>query len=504
MPHRFTETFIKGLQPPAKGARWEWDSELTGFLLRIFAPTKIHPKGTRTFYLSYWLKSEKRYRIGSWPDWSVTAARAEAKAIRQRVDRGEDPATVRRELRDAPTMQDLWERYRTEHLPRKAPKSQRDDTKMVERHILPSLGHDRRVAEVHHADIAALHRAITGSGRPVLANRVVSCARKMFSLALKPMYLHGAGEARAWRDPVLGNPCQGIEPNPEDGRERFLSAAELTAVSDALADLADPAKGRTRGTTIHTRAPAANCIRLIMLTGCRPAEARRATWVQFDLPGFWIKPSSHTKQRKVHRAPLNLAAQELIERLRKLSPSDHKPADFVFPGPRNTSGGSTPLPRPESCWETVRRAATVMLWEGSSDPKVAKLVADLARRLGRRPTVRECEIAAASPAYIESKVTLPVGVLDARLYDLRHSFASIGAADGLSLLVIGKLLGHSRAPTTARYAHLADDPLREATERIGRTITGGVTGGATRDTASARGVAGSKPRDGAERTDETA
>src|SRR6516165_11710425 len=97
MPYRFTETFIKGLQLPAKGARWEWDNELTGFLIRIFAPTKAHPEGARTFYLSYWLKGEHRYRIGSWPDWSVTAARDEAKAIRKRVDRGEDPVTVRRE-----------------------------------------------------------------------------------------------------------------------------------------------------------------------------------------------------------------------------------------------------------------------------------------------------------------------------------------------------------------------------------------------------------------------
>jgi integrase len=453
---RFTEAFVKGLQPPAKGARWEWDSELTGFLLRIFAPTKMYPKGTRTFYLSYWFRGgERRYRIGSWPDWSVTAARDEAKAIRQRVDRGEDPTTVRRELRDAPTMQDLWERYKAEHLPRKAPKSQHDDTKMAERHILPHLGSDRRVAEVHHADIAALHRAITESGRPVLANRVVSCARRMFSLALKPM----SGEARAWRDPALGNPCRGIEHNPEDGRERFLSTTELAAVGDALT---------VYGTTRPVHQSAANCIRLIMLTGCRPAEARRATWAQFDLPGFWIKPSSHTKQRKVHRAPLNLAAQELIESLRKEAiETGSKPADFVFPGPRNTSGGSTPLPRPESCWETVRRAASVMLWEGSSDPKVAKLVAGLTHKLGRRPTARECKITAE-----QSKVTLPAGVLDARLYDLRHSFASIGAADGLSLIVIGKLLGHSRAPTTARYAHLADDPLREATERIGRTIAG--------------------------------
>ena len=108
------------------------------------------------------------------------------------------------------------------------------------------------------------------------------------------------------------------------------------------------------------------------------------------------------------------------------------------------------------------------LWEGSANPKVAKLVADLACRLGRRPTLFECQAVAE-----QREVTLPVGVLDARLYDLRHSFASIGAAGGLSLPIIGKLLGHTRTPTTARYAHLADDPLREATERIGKVITGG-------------------------------
>jgi site-specific recombinase XerD len=60
--------------------------------------------------------------------------------------------------------------------------------------------------------------------------------------------------------------------------------------------------------------------------------------------------------------------------------------------------------------------------------------------------------------------------LDARLYDLRHSFASIGAGGGLSLPIIGRLLGHTQARTTQRYAHLADDPLREAAERITSVI----------------------------------
>ena len=58
-----------------------------------------------------------------------------------------------------------------------------------------------------------------------------------------------------------------------------------------------------------------------------------------------------------------------------------------------------------------------------------------------------------------------------RIHDLRHTFASILASAGLSLPIIGELLGHTQAATTARYTHLFDDPLREATERVGAAIT---------------------------------
>jgi site-specific recombinase XerD len=61
---------------------------------------------------------------------------------------------------------------------------------------------------------------------------------------------------------------------------------------------------------------------------------------------------------------------------------------------------------------------------------------------------------------------------DTRVYDLRHTFASVGAGGGLSLPIIGRLLGHTQPRTTQRYAHLADDPLREAAEKITTVITG--------------------------------
>jgi integrase len=65
---------------------------------------------------------------------------------------------------------------------------------------------------------------------------------------------------------------------------------------------------------------------------------------------------------------------------------------------------------------------------------------------------------------------------DLRIHDLRHSFASIGVGANLGLPIIGKLLGHSQASTTQRYAHLSDDPLRRASEMIGRAIAAGLSG----------------------------
>lgn len=59
---------------------------------------------------------------------------------------------------------------------------------------------------------------------------------------------------------------------------------------------------------------------------------------------------------------------------------------------------------------------------------------------------------------------------DVRVHDLRHSFASVAAAQGASLPIIGALLGHSQPSTTARYAHLYADPLQAATAAVGQRI----------------------------------
>ena len=68
------------------------------------------------------------------------------------------------------------------------------------------------------------------------------------------------------------------------------------------------------------------------------------------------------------------------------------------------------------------------------------------------------------------------GLERVRLHDLRHTYASFGAGSGLGLPIIGKLLGHTQASTTQRYAHLDNDPLRRASEVIGDRIAAALGG----------------------------
>ena len=438
MPIKLDERTVKDTPAPATGTITLWDDKETGFGLRIFAPTSRHPEGARSFFVNYRNNGvERRLTIGAFPRWSALAARNEAKALRKRIDKGEDPALARREAREAPTVADLAERYKVEHLPHKAKQSQANDWAMIASEILPILG-GRAVAGVHYGDIKKLHEAITARGVPVRANRVLAVVSKMFAVSLLPM----AGEDDAWRDQAQGNPAKGVRRNQEQGKERFFSAAEIAALTDAI---------EAYGTT-----SASNCLRLMMLTGCRPGEAMRATWAEFADPGFWDKPSAHTKQRKRHRVPLSPAATEFIEQIRAKKPEG---ADFVFPGQKK----GTALRQIRTAWEAITDKASVALWAASPDEKVARLVEDL----GAAASIETCRAEAA-----RRKITLPVALTDARAYDLRHTFASIGAGGGLSLQIIGRLLGHTQSRTTQRYAHLADDPLREAAARIGGVIAG--------------------------------
>ena len=68
------------------------------------------------------------------------------------------------------------------------------------------------------------------------------------------------------------------------------------------------------------------------------------------------------------------------------------------------------------------------------------------------------------------RVRARAGLKDARIHDLRHTFASTAVASGQGLPMIGKLLGHTQVQTTARYAHLAADPIKLAVNSVSNQL----------------------------------
>ncbi len=424
MPKRATDRLIdklvQTLPLPDKGATITYDAEVPGFGIRVTA------NGARSFVLNYMTAGrERRMTIGQFPTWSSTAAREEARTLRRKVDSGIDPMAERKAQdaaamaeRSAPTMEELFARYDAEHLPRKSPRAAADDRSIWRKIVLPQLG-AMKVAEVTWNDVNALHADVSKT-RLVRANRMVEVVRKAFNLAIR----------WGWRS---DNPASGISRNQEEKRARYLSAAEVIRLSEALA--------------VHPEKNSANAIKLLMLTGARRGEVLGALWDMFDLEaGVWVKPSAHTKQRKEHRVPLSAPAVQLLSKIwaaaqAKASAGKTPLNPYVFPG-----HDGKPITDIKRTWLSVCCKAG--------------LAQQVEQRIRDGKAVRT-----------HKGEPLMVWKATARIHDLRHTYASILASDGMSLPIIGALLGHTQPQTTARYAHLMDDPLRAATERVGAFVT---------------------------------
>src|SRR5262245_63173055 len=134
MPQRLTDTPVQRLVPPA---RIVWDTAVRGFGCRV------SDGGTKSFVVDYRRRADgrqRRYTIGSYPDWSTSAAREQAKRVKRDVDLGADPVGQQAAERAAPTVAELAARFDEEHIAKLAPHTVRDYRAILRNEIVPVLG----------------------------------------------------------------------------------------------------------------------------------------------------------------------------------------------------------------------------------------------------------------------------------------------------------------------------------------------------------------------------
>jgi integrase len=375
------------------------------------------PSGRKIYLIQYRQgKRSRRVHIGEHGRLTPEEARIQAKKLLGAVAAGADPISERCKERSVPLFREMAEIYMAAHI--KAKRKARTFASyatLLRLHILPVIG-SVPITELRRGHISQMHASAL---HPGAANRALTVVSAIFNWT--------AAERDDLELPP--NPAKGIKRNPEQGCERFLTTEELARLGDALRE------GETIGLpyNVDEAKPKANhapkldkrrvkldpfavaAIRLLILTGARLREILDAQWQHVDCErGILFLQDSKTGRKPVY---LSAPAMQVLASLPRIAGNPH-----IIAGER----------------------------EGASR-------ADL-----KKPWAAVCKFA---------------GLDGVRLHDLRHSFASIGAGASMGLPVIGKLLGHSQAATTHRYAHLDADPLRRAVETIGATISAAMDGG---------------------------
>lgn len=413
---RLTKRYLDSL-PLKEKEYFIWDDQIKGFGVRVY------PNGGKRYVAqTFRLGKTTRVQIGKHGTLPFEEAKRRARKIIADIDDGINPNEDKKNERRSPTIQHLAERFLDEYVPSHCKERTQVEYKhALNKYILPAIG-SIKVLNLARDDVSDMHHAMRST--PYQANRTLGVLSKMLNQA----------EVWSYR-PDRSNPCYHVKKFKEQKRERYLSPEELICLRKALDIEADLAPSAT------------NAFRLLIFTGARLSEIQTLKWsyIQGDRV---LLPDSKTGAKVLH---IGKAALNILGNIQRINDNP-----YVITGKQDGSY-LTDLQKP---WRRVRKLASVIYWQDCCED-TSGLMDELKRIYDELPSWDKCQEEAE-----RIDLALPTALNDVRIHDLRHTFASGAVMMGESLPMIGKLLGHTQPQTTARYAHLADDPLRSAVQRI--------------------------------------
>ena len=358
----------------------------------------------------------RRVTIGRVGNLTPDEARQIAKGLASDVAKGNDPAATKGRSKEVPVFRVFAVRYldemaavATSH-PEQAwlrPGTIRNYRSLLNQHLEPALG-NRRLDKIGRDEVARLHKVV-GARMPSTANRCLELIGSLYRAAAE-----GGLVAEGT------NPAKGLKAYKEVRRERYLSPMELTRLGEAI----------------------------------RAAETEG---IPYEMPT--VKPGKKAKHVPKSRQPYRIdpftaAAFRLL----------------IFSGARLRE-------ILHAKWTDLDLNRVLLTIYGKTGRRHIVLPAAAVAVIEGLDRVGEYVISSAHPQKPKADLARPwksirqrAGLTGLRIHDLRHSFASVAVSGGASLPMIGKLLGHSQPQTTARYAHLSDDPLRAAAEKAAHQI----------------------------------
>lgn len=407
---KITQRLVDTATSNGKAREFYRDSALTGFVLGV---TKA---GGKAFYVEYRAEGaafQTRYKFGNPARTSAEDARAEARQLLAAIDKGANPVAEKEKRKAVPTFGEFAQTFLNDEVRAHRSAGTLGVYTIHVKHAAEELG-SLKLTAINKTHVKALHAKLGKDRGKVTANRVLATVSGLYK------YADAVGAVADGYNPVREARVKKFK---EEGKERFLSNEELQALGAAIheaetvgiewqVDASKPQskhapKAENRRTVIDPYT--ASALRLLIFTGCRLREILHLRWDEVDFQrGMLFLAKSKTGRKPVI---LNAPAMSVLSALASI-----KTGPYVIPSPVDSNKPRVDLKKP---WALVSRCA---------------------------------------------------GLDGVRIHDLRHTHASVAAGLGVSLPIIGKLLGHSQASTTEKYAHLAADPVRAASDKTAQAL----------------------------------